>query len=600
MLLKSVPTIILFLIFGFLFKEGKSQELSNRDVLLKIIFVDKDSSFKPEGLKLQYHFNSDSAANSYIFSLTDKLNAAGYPFASIDSISNNIGIFFIKLFVGDHYNLMILKNGNIDEAALTETRVLKNNKNSTSLNLNDVEIIKLKLLDYYVNNGYPFAKISLDSVKFEKNKMYGVLNVDKSIEYKIDSIRITGNIKINNIYIQNYLGIKNGSLFSSAKLAQVDKKIADNTFVSSVQPSEIIMLGSGSILNLFLKEKKSSQVNFLIGFLPDPLNDGKIQITGDVNLDLKNALGNGERILFKWQQLQRKSPRLNLGFNIPYILKSPFGIDFLFDLFKKDSSYLQVNGQIGAEYNISSNKSGKLFVQMQNTTLLSGAVDTNRIKFTKKLPDVIDVKAVNVGLQYSITNTDYKFNPVKGFEINTTALTGIKKIKPNNDIISLTDPDFNYESLYDSIGKKNYQIIFKNLTVKYFPLGKQSTLKAAINSGIYLSPEIFRNELFRIGGFNILRGFDEESIYADKYLVSTAEFRYLTGLNSYLFGFVDYAITGNRISRSNNNFVGSGIGIVLETKLGILNVSYAIGKRNDIPFNLREASKLHFGYVNYF
>ncbi len=599
MLLKTFPTILFLIVLCLLSKHISAQEVTTEEVLLNISFTDKDSSFKPEGIKLQKNFKVDSIARSYIYSLPKQFNEAGYPLASIDSFFVNNGIYFIKLFVGDHYKLVYLNKGNVDDAAIEETGVLKSFKGS-NLKIHEVKIIQQKLLTYYENHGYPFAKISLDSIRFEKNAMYAVLNVDKSIEYKIDSIRISGNAKINNAYIQQYLGIANGSLYSSAKLAQVDKKIADNGFVSSIQPSEIIMLGSGSILHLFLKSKKTSQVNFLVGFLPDPLNDGKIQLTGDVNLDLKNTMGSGERILFKWQQLQRKSPRLNLGFNIPYILKSPFGADFLFDLYKKDSSYLQVNGQLGIQYNISAEKTGKLFVQMQSTNLLSGAIDTNKIKFSKKLPDIIDVKSVNVGLEYSFIKTNYKFNPVKGFDIHTTILTGIKKLKPNNDIISITEPGFNFASLYDSLGKKNYQIRFRNVTIKYFPLGKQSTLKAAINSGIYLSPEIFRNELFRIGGFNVLRGFDEESIYADKYLVSTAEFRYLTGLNSYLFGFVDYGIIRNKIIKTSNNFIGSGIGIVLETKLGILNVSYAVGKRNDVPFNLREASKLHFGYVNYF
>jgi hypothetical protein len=48
------------------------------------------------------------------------------------------------------------------------------------------------------------------------------------------------------------------------------------------------------------------------------------------------------------------------------------------------------------------------------------------------------------------------------------------------------------------------------------------------------------------------------------------------------------------------NFLSGGLGAVLETKLGLLNISYAIGKRGDVPFNLRQASKIHFGYVNYF
>ncbi|MEP6806878.1 MAG: hypothetical protein ABI892_20285, partial [Flavobacterium sp.] len=60
---------------------------------------------------------------------------------------------------------------------------------------------------------------------------------------------------------------------------------------------------------------------------------------------LKNAFGTGESIGLVWQQLQPKSPRLNLQLQLPYIFNSPFGIDFSFELFKKDSAYLNIRSQ---------------------------------------------------------------------------------------------------------------------------------------------------------------------------------------------------------------------------------------------------------------
>ena len=82
----------------------------------------------------------------------------------------------------------------------------------------------------------------------------------------------------------------------------------------------------------------------------------------------------------------------------------------------------------------------------------------------------------------------------------------------------------------------------------------------------------------------------------------TAEYRYLVGLNSYLFGFADVGLVQNKFQdvNSNNRFTGLGLGILFETKAGLLNVSYAVGLRDDVNFNIREASKLHFGYINYF
>ena len=101
----------------------------------------------------------------------------------------------------------------------------------------------------------------------------------------------------------------------------------------------------------------------LVGFLPGNTTTGKTQVTGDVHLNLKNSLGQGENILVNWQQLQPQSPRLNLGFSQPYMFNSLFCIVFIFDLLKRDYSYLQLNGIIGIQYSLSVNQSGKIFYQ---------------------------------------------------------------------------------------------------------------------------------------------------------------------------------------------------------------------------------------------
>jgi hemolysin activation/secretion protein len=241
-------------------------------------------------------------------------------------------------------------------------------------------------------------------------------------------------------------------------------------------------------------------------------------------------------------------------------------------------------------------------VQWQNNFLLGTGVDTNLVKATKKLPPNIDVTAINIGLDYEWNKTDYRLNPRTGNEIKLTGLVGIKNVKKNNEILALKDPSFNYESLYDSVKTRSYQFRVKVSAAHYFPVGKQATVKTALNGGLYISPNIFRNELFQIGGYKILRGFSEESIYATQYAVLTAEYRYRLALNSFMFGFVDGGWVKNKHQEVNvnNNFIGAGLGLAFETRFGLLNISYAAGKRNDVKLNLREASKIHFGYVNYF
>lgn len=569
---------------------------------LQIQFIDKDSSFNPQTLKLQTGFAGKSLCNSYIQGLTTLLSSKGYPTASVDSLFENENYTTIHLFLGKQYQWVNLVPDGIEKQALDESRFKEKDYAGKLLNIPQLIQLQERILNYYEKNGYPFAEIFLDSIRLDEDKMEALLRSRKGILYHIDSIRVFGKVKISHKFLRHYLGISNGSLYNREKLEQVDKRMLEISYLQQLKPSDITMLGSGSILNLYLAPRRSSQANFLIGFLPNASQEGKLQLTADVNLDLKNALGNGENILLKWQQLQPKSPRLNLGYQQPYIFNSNFGFDFTFGLFKKDSSFLQVNAQLGLQYLLSANQSGKIFVQWQNSYLLGTGVDTNQVKATKMLPPNIDVTGVNVGLDYDWSKTDYRLNPRSGNELKVTASVGIKNIKKNNEILNIKDQAFDYASLYDSVKARSYQFRVKLEAAHYFPVGKQATIKTAINGGLFISPSTFRNELFQIGGYKILRGFSEESIYATQYAVLTAEYRYRLALNSFLFGFVDGGWVKNKYQSIdlNNNFIGAGLGLAFETKFGLLNISYAAGKRNDVKLNLREASKIHFGYVNYF
>lgn len=570
---------------------------------LHINYIGKDSLFNISALALQTSFNDQFTCLDYVNKIPAILNSKGYPTASVDSIWNTDSTnTHITLFTGRAYSWANVNVDSINKNALDGAGFMEKQFKGKPLNIIQLQQLQKKLLNYYENNGYPFASIYLDSTQIERGQMKTIVRVNTGPLYLIDSIRVLGKAKISNNFLRHYLDIPRQSLFSKEKIQKVSSKLLELPYLEEVQPNTVTLLGSGSILDLYLAPKRSSQVNFLVGFLPANSLTGKAQFTGDVNLNLKNALNIGESILVTWQQLQVKSPRLNLGYQQPYIFNSLFGIDFSFDLFKKDSTFLQLNAQLGLQYLLSSSQSGKIFVQTQNNFLLANGVDTNQVILTKALPVNSDITSLNVGLDYEWNKTNYRFNPRRGNELKVTTIIGIKNIKPNNEILGIKNPSFNYPSLYDSIQLKSYQVRIRLSGAHYIPIAKQATLKLAANAGIFASPTIFRNELFQIGGYKLLRGFDEESIYATRYAVATAEYRYLVGQNSYLFGFADAGWVKNKYQKINlsNQFISGGLGLFFETKFGLLNISYAIGKRNDVDFNIREASKIHFGYINYF
>ena len=571
---------------------------------LQVRSVDKDSIFLSSELGIPSHFESRLSCIDFINKLPGQLHAKGFVTASIDSLRFDTSSAYLVLYVGDIYRWASLDATGIDGELLEAAGWREKNFQERPIDFQQVASLQERMLNYLEKTGYPFGRVYLDSFLLEAEKVSAKLKVDRGPAYKIDSIRVFGNAKISNNYLQRYLSIPDGSLYNREKLQQISKKLRELPYLEEEQPSNLTRLGTGSVLNLYLKQKKSSQVNILVGFLPnnDQLSSKKLLITGEANLNLKNALGAGEIIGVNWQQVQVNSPRLNLLFQYPYLFHSPLGLDFAFDILRKDTTFVNINLQLGAQYVLGANQSGKLFIQ-RFQTIVNG-VNKTYVLQNRRLSDEADVSSVNVGIDYEFNNTNYRLNPRKGNEFRIITSVGTKKIKRNNEILELKDPGdpaFDFAVLYDTVKLKTYQFRIRTNLAKYLPLGKQSTIKTAINAGIFQSGNIFRNELFQLGGYRLLRGFDEESQYLSQFAIATIEYRYLVGLNSFFYLLADGGWGRNNSQNSNVNYgyFGTGLGLAFETKAGIFNLAWAVGKRNDTPFNLRQ-SKIHFGFVNYF
>ena len=570
----------------------------NGQYKLKILPVD---SAPIQEIAVESNFRNKAACDQYIINLPALLHSKGFPTASIDSVEQDSASTVLHVYFGNRFRLGQIFISPSDKELLESAGWRNNQLNNQPLTSDKLNELQAQLLNYLENNGYPFARLQLDSIRFADDLFFASLKVDRGPLYSIDSIRVFGDIKISKAFLQRYLEIPNGSIYRKDKLQEISKRLLELPYLQEQRSWNLTMLGTGSILNLYLKPKRSSQVNVLLGLLPsnEQTINNKILVTGEANIQLRNALGNGEAIGLNWQQIQVKSPRLDLSFQQPYLFGSSFGISSSFNLFKKDSSFINLNLLLGMQYMLSSRKTGRVFVQNLKTNLLS--IDTARVKSTRRLPPEIDVSSLNLGVDYEYNNTDFRFNPRSGSELQVTLTAGTRTIRKSNAIVELKHQGFNYSSLYDTVKLKSYQFRSRISAAHYFPLSSQSTLKVAANAGWFQSPAIFRNELFQIGGYKLLRGFDEESIYTSAYTVTTLEYRYLIGLNSFLFSFVDAGWAANKSNgqRINNQFLGAGAGLAFETKAGIFNISYAAGKRNDLSFNLRQ-SKIHLGYVNFF
>jgi outer membrane protein assembly factor BamA len=567
---------------------------------LTIVAASKDSTLPPDRLGLQQTFPDRITCYRYVSGLTAQLQAKGYIAASVDSTYFDNAGARIVLYTGREYRWGNLVNRIdpliLDQLHAGEARVWK-----LPVQWKALVDLETNVLNYCAEHGYPFAKVGLDSVRMDGGVIDAILRLDKGYIYKIDSIRVFGNVKVNRDFLYRYLDIPAGSFYDQSKLNTVSTRLLALPYLQEEKPWAIRMMSTGAVLDLYLKQKKNNQVDGMLGILPTTAADGsaKTQVVGELKLQLQNAFGNGEGLSVNWQQLQPQTPRLNLSFQQPYLFHSPVGVNVGFDLLKKDSSYLNINFKVGGTLSISSQRSLNVFLQLFSSSLLN--VDTNEVRATHQLPDELDMGTTSLGIAYDWRNTNYLYNPRKGNEVNLVLLGGERHIKENTAITQLQDSTFNFSSLYDTVPLKSYQLKAQLGVAHYFPLGRQSTLRTAFNGGWQISPQLYTNELFQIGGYKLLRGFDEESIYASQYLEGSLEYRILIGINSYFFVFGDGAWVRNRSVGSNldADLLGLGFGINLETKAGLFNISFAEGEGNGENFNFGN-TKVHIGYVNFF
>jgi len=127
---------------------------------------------------------------------------------------------------------------------------------------------------------------------------------------------------------------------------------------------------------------------------------------------------------------------------------------------------------LGIQYTTSATKTASVFIQSVTTNLLN--IDTLQVISTHSLPAEADVSAVNLGLTYDFNNTNYRYNPLRGNELQLIGTIGTKKIRRSDAIIKLTDPSdsgFSFNSLYDTVKLNSYEFRLKVAAAHYFQIG---------------------------------------------------------------------------------------------------------------------------------
>ena len=512
----------------------------------------------------------------------------GYLAAGIDSVFIDDSLRKMEVYIhsGDFYSFSRLTFNEENEDALGSSGFREKLFSNKPFNPQQLSKLFEKVLNFYENNGFPFASIKLDSTTFNNNQLSSKLLIDKGPLIRIDTIFVKGESQNSNKLIYNILQINPDDIYQQQIINQIEIRIKESPFLQAIKPTEYEFVNNKCNIYVYLKNKPASNFNGIIGLLPN--DDGKINITGDINIKLLNSLHKGETIQLNWRKLQPLTQNLQTAFSYPFLLNSSFGIDTKFSLYKRDTTFLNIDGKIGIQYYFNSDNTLALFYQNKSSNLLS----TQQFQFVTALPEFGDISNSSYGIEMKSIKLNYKYNPTKGYAAFLSVSAGTKTIRKNNNLNPI---------VYEDLNLKTAQFGIQSNLDFYIPIKTRSTIKLGSKTGFIFNENMFTNELFRIGGNIKLRGFDEESIYNSSFAIGTIEYRFLLEQNSNIFAFIDGAWYENKVK---GNFItdtplGTGVGINFSTKPGIFSISYALGRQKGSPFIFKSA-KIHFGFISFF
>jgi len=537
-------------------------------------------------------FKDSLSAITSIKNLILDYHKKGFLLSGAEGILKTHDTLYAYVNVGKQFHWANLHKGNVSEEMLSTIGFREKIYKEKIFSYQQVEKLERDILNHSENNGYPFATIKLDSINIQQDKINASLLYDSGLPFVFDSISIIGTARVRPKFLASYLRIFTGQPYDQEKVNNIDIILKQLPFLKITAPVDVIFKNEKAYILIYADNKKSNQFDGIIGFAPNQLSSktgSKLLITGEVNFQMKNLFTSGKTFSLVWKQVRPQSPLLNVQYIHPNLFRTPLEVDVQLNLLKQDSSFLNVFRKAALSERISRNQKAGINIALQTSSPLGSNVKYDTIKI---LPNVLNTKYLSYGLQYNLNSLNDILYPSKGWDLQIQGSIGTKTIIKNS---------FISDQYYDGISLNSVQSVFKSDLKKYCLLRKRSVILLRLQSAKIWNENLFQNELFRLGGLNSLRGFNENTFYASEYSLGTIEYRFFIDKDAYLYTFFDYAYykyQTKNISFSDKPF-GTGLGISFSTPNGIFNFVYASGKSAQQTFGLN-FSKIHFGYTSRF
>ncbi|MEW6510486.1 MAG: POTRA domain-containing protein [Bacteroidota bacterium] len=437
------------------------------------------------------------------------------------------------------------------------------------------------MLERYERLGYPFARCSVNSIRLQRGEVADsaaiVLVVEEGGLVTLDEIRVQGNKETDASVIVRETRLRPGEPFNPAKVDAIRERLNRlNIFASVAEPELYMRSGKGGLL-ITVQEGNTNTFDGILGYVPTRTPGESGYLTGLASVSMRNLFGTGRKLSLKWQREDRSSQEIGVRYVEPWLFGYPVNLGGGFFQRQQDSAYVRRNIDLRSELMLSEELSVSLVFTTERV-IPSGDSSIAR---------VVSSSVSTGGLEILYDTRDDNYSPTSGARYWTGYHYGRKRVAGSPSVAGMQVSG-------------TLQRIGVDLDFFLSTLGRQ-VVAVGLHGREVRTGEPQESDMYRFGGANTLRGYRENQFLGSRVAWTSTEYRFLLARRSFLFGFFDtgYYYRPGEVARgtpSSEAFrYGYGMGIRLETPLGNMGVSIALGQGDSIG-----SAKIHFGLINEF
>lgn len=522
-----------------------------------------------DSLNYKRQFQDYVTLNNEINDLKQKVEKIGFLESEISNIEKeNDSTYFAQFILNKRYKyIRIYHNGIVSKKTLS----------FLSLNVTDtyfeIDFDKLEETLNFLNSeliekGTPFSSLQVKNIRKQKDlTLTGELLTSNKEQRTIDTIIVKGYEKFPKSFIRHYLKLNPKQLLSLKTVNEKTSEIDNLPFAAQIKEPELLFTKDSTSLYIYVEKTKS---NVFDGFLGFGTNDktNNFEFNGYLNLNLINNLNYGESLKLYYKSDESKQRTFDITTNLPYLFGSALGAELRLNIFKKDSSFVTASQYAKLIYQINSKNSLSMGIHAEtsNNLLDNNIALINDYNTFFYFVNYFYLKRQRQDLLFPINFL---------FDINLG--TG----KRTTDDLKVNQGRFNIE------------------TYKIFNLNERNSIFGRLTSSILSSDNFLDNELLRFGGINSIRGFEENSLYANLFAVINTEYRYRLTNTLFVHSVLDAAYFENKNVLTKQKLFGFGFGFGILTKAGLFKFNYSGGKIENQPFKFSD-SKIHISLSTQF